>query len=260
MKCVRYAVVVVAAALSTAAHAVSQNIETAIAFLKEACVTSGSATAIDISVATDGGLVIRKDKQSANTGNSVTITRKEMQGLADSASAVAAQQASEMRACMKPYVDRIVTALLDATADQGPRNTDIKTEALKWIDPEVSAATYGEHWIALLDQSRFREAYDSLDTDQKAAYTLEEFQSLLSRAWKPQGMLLSRTLVGTQPVPSQSDTPPDSKFFIVAFRTKWEHDNGTGFPGDEIVILRLSPNGKWHVSRYVCLACTVDSG
>lgn len=125
----------------------------------------------------------------------------------------------------------------------------------KWSNPDVSAGNYGRRWISLLDQSRIREAYEALDKDQKTAYTLEEFQDQLSRAWKPKGMLVSRTLIGSQPLPRKADTPPDSKFFMVAFRTKWEHNNQTGTPGDEVVILRLSRNGKWQVARYICLAC-----
>jgi hypothetical protein len=133
-----------------------------------------------------------------------------------------------------------------------------KPVTLKWIDPEESAAKYGERWINLLEQSRLGEAYEALDRDQKTAYTLDAFQSQLSTAWKPQGMLISRTFIGAQPLPRQADTPPDSKFFMVAFRTKWEKGRSTGTPGDEVVILRLSPNGKWQVARYVCLACPTE--
>jgi hypothetical protein len=144
--------------------------------------------------------------------------------------------------------------LLDLVNPKGISSPS-KPVTLKWVEPAESAAKYAERWIGLLDQSRLSEAYDALDKDQKTAYTLDAFQDQLLRALTPQGKLVSRTLNGAQPAPRQADTPPDSKFFIVAFRTKWEHGRGTGFPGDEVIILRLSPNGKWQVARYICLAC-----
>ena len=110
------------------------NIEQAIAFLRTACVTSGSSTALEI-VGTENGSFQLKDP--ANKGNTtITLTRKELEGLADSASAFSAKQATEMRNCMQPHIDKIITAMLTGNATGFPNAQSIETDGYPFVTAE----------------------------------------------------------------------------------------------------------------------------
>lgn len=87
----------------------SPQITQAIDFLKKACVTGGSS--LDIRAAGDGSIILKRIGMSGARG-SVRVERKNLEGLADATSAINAKQASEMRQCMKPYIDRILNVIL----------------------------------------------------------------------------------------------------------------------------------------------------
>lgn len=111
----------------------STNIEQAVSFLRSACVTGGSS--IDIKVTGDGGLLLRNVLASGVKGT-VSVTKKELEGLADAASAAGAQQASEMRSCMKPYIDKILTALLSQGSAAKPEAITINADGNYFISTE----------------------------------------------------------------------------------------------------------------------------
>ncbi|MEJ8846893.1 hypothetical protein [Variovorax rhizosphaerae] len=71
--------------------------------------TSGSS--LDIQATGAGSLQLRSILGSGVKG-SVTLSKKEVEGFADAASKISAEQATEMRNCMKPYIDKVLTALL----------------------------------------------------------------------------------------------------------------------------------------------------
>ena len=96
--------------LSTGVSLATDNkIDQATKFLKDACVTSGSSFEVRASVR--GAFEVRRILGSGAIG-SVTLTKKELQGFADAASALSAQQATEMRNCMKPHIDKEETFAL----------------------------------------------------------------------------------------------------------------------------------------------------
>lgn len=110
----------------------SSNVETAITFLKAACVTSG--VSLDIKASGDGSLQLRSLAESGIKG-AVKLSKTEVEGFADAASTLSAQQASEMRVCMKPYIDKILCELLPkCKADNlggslsGATQTPLKTD------------------------------------------------------------------------------------------------------------------------------------
>jgi hypothetical protein len=121
--------------LSVSAQTQAQrtSVEQAIAFLRSACVTSGSS--LELKASGDGSLQVRSILGSGVKG-SVTLTKKELEGFADAASALGAQQASEMRNCMKPYIDKILAALLTGTANTSPQSISIQTGGNYFITSE----------------------------------------------------------------------------------------------------------------------------
>lgn len=94
----------------------TSNVETAIQFLKNACVTLGSS--LEIQGAGEGALLLNNLGSNGITG-STRLSKKEFQGFADAASTLNAQQASEMRQCMQPYIDRILCELLQSCNSGG---------------------------------------------------------------------------------------------------------------------------------------------
>jgi hypothetical protein len=111
----------------------SSRVQKAIEFLKTACVTSGSS--LELKASGDGSLKVRSILGSGVQG-SITLTKKELEGFADAASELSAKQASEMRNCMKPYIDKILSSLLTGTASIEPKIISIETSGNYFVTAE----------------------------------------------------------------------------------------------------------------------------
>lgn len=132
---------------SQAVAQTSPRVEQAITFLKAACVTGGSS--LDLRIGGDGSLQINSI-QNAGIHGTITLTKKELEGFADAASELAAQQASEMRSCMKPHVDRILSALLSGGSAGSPASVTIQTDGNYFVAAEfdkvlAAASTRPDH-------------------------------------------------------------------------------------------------------------------
>ncbi|MUJ23710.1 hypothetical protein [Aliivibrio fischeri] len=103
----------------------TNEVEQAIEFLKTACVTSGSE--LNISADAEGALSIKKIKSSGISA-SVKVSHKQIEGFADAASKLSANQASEMRECMKPYIERIISVYLQGVTEVAPQAIQIETQ------------------------------------------------------------------------------------------------------------------------------------
>ncbi|ENM5736198.1 hypothetical protein DU972_003843 [Vibrio mimicus] len=103
----------------------SAEVERAIDFLQTACVTSGSQ--LNISADAEGALSIKKIK-STGASASIKIEHKQIEGFADAASKLSASQATEMRECMKPYIERIISVYLQGTVEPEPKSVTIETQ------------------------------------------------------------------------------------------------------------------------------------
>lgn len=136
---------------SVQTRAQGSNVEQAIAFLKGACVTSGSS--LELKASGGGSLQVRSIVGSGVKG-SITLTKKELEGFADAVSALGAQQASEMRNCMKPYIDKILAALLTGTANTSPQSISIHTGGNYFITSEfdkviAAASKKPTFWLSI---------------------------------------------------------------------------------------------------------------
>ncbi len=108
----------------TVIAAEDENVTKAIAFLKTACVTSGSS--LEMEAGADGVTV--KNLLKGEVSGQIKITKNELEGFADAASRLGAEQADRMRECMKPYIDKILGALLMDTAVGNQQEYRIKTQ------------------------------------------------------------------------------------------------------------------------------------
>lgn len=102
----------------------STQVANALDILKTVCVTGGSS--LDIDVSADGGLMLKS--AVAGVKGDVSISKRELEGFVDTASSNAAHQASEMRECMKPYIEKIIEATLTGAVTTGPKTVSVVTE------------------------------------------------------------------------------------------------------------------------------------
>ena len=98
----------------TTAQPQPQNVKSAIDVIVLFCVAGGEKYSLVTTGDASAGLALKK--LGANASAQITITKSEARGLVDglnaSLSTLSAQQASEARKCMQPYIDRVIDLLL----------------------------------------------------------------------------------------------------------------------------------------------------
>jgi hypothetical protein len=96
------------------AVAQTKNVQDAINVIVTFCVAGGEKVEVSGAGNSDGGLELKKPGGAGATG--ITFSKSEAKGLVDGIrnqmSKVTADQASEARKCMQPYIDRIVDLIL----------------------------------------------------------------------------------------------------------------------------------------------------
>ncbi len=128
------------------------EVDKAIDFLKTACVTSGST--LDISAEADGALNI-KNIGKTGVSASVTVTHKQLEGLTDAASEFSVNQASEMRKCMQPYIERIISVYLQGSAQPDEITIETPTNYFDLNEFNLVMSTFSEYPQTLV---RFKDA------------------------------------------------------------------------------------------------------
>jgi hypothetical protein len=102
------------AIFTAAAQPQAGNVKEAVNVIVVFCVAGGDRYSIDASGQADGGIALRKF--GATAGGEIKISKSEARGLVDGLNAslnnLSAQQASEARKCMQPYIDRILDTIL----------------------------------------------------------------------------------------------------------------------------------------------------
>lgn len=94
---------------SEPAYAENDKTQTAIAFLKEACVASGRR--LEVKASGNGSFKLKKLWDTGG-GAEVTVNKVDQSGFVSGVNAEG--QASEMRACMQPYMKQIIDAILNS--------------------------------------------------------------------------------------------------------------------------------------------------
>jgi hypothetical protein len=98
------------------------NVEEAINVVVLFCVAGGERVEITGTTSDDKGVEVRKNTGTGNT--SISISRSSARGLVDGIigqmNKVSADQASEARRCMQPYIERIISLLLGGPAPTTP--------------------------------------------------------------------------------------------------------------------------------------------
>lgn len=86
-----------------------ENVDQAIEFLKVACVTGGEK--VEINASGDAGITL-KSWRKAGVKAQASIKKEEVQGLINDINELSVGNASSVRECMKPYIDKILVIIL----------------------------------------------------------------------------------------------------------------------------------------------------
>jgi hypothetical protein len=107
----------VASSQNHEALAQSKNVQDAIGVIVMFCVAGGEKFEVSGAQTGDGALSLKKEGEA--DADNITISKSEARGLVDGIRVqmnnVTANQASEARKCMQPYIDRILDTLLGST-------------------------------------------------------------------------------------------------------------------------------------------------
>ncbi|CAB3780729.1 DUF4019 domain-containing protein [Paraburkholderia fynbosensis] len=126
---------------------------------------------------------------------------------------------------------------------------------LVWRQPSESPNSFAAHWLTYLDNQEWDKAYAELGQEAKDSYSASEFAQLLYSQRSPRGRVLTRKFVGAQPADRKATAPPDVKGIAVLYNTTFEHSSSVTAEPGEVVLLLLSPQGKYRVAAYNCQTC-----
>lgn len=133
------------------AVAQTKNVQDAINVIVMFCVAGGEKVEVSGAGSSDGGLELKKQGGTGGTG--ITFSKSEAKGLVDGIrnqmSKLAADQASEARKCMQPYIDRIVDLIL-------PHGSLSLSSESRWIhnDSVMRITAQGDKIKILYDRPR----------------------------------------------------------------------------------------------------------
>ena len=123
------------------------KVERAVEFLKAACVAKGERT--EITATGKAGITI-KNWKGAGVQGEVSFSNEEIEGLAVALNEATAHQATEIRECMKPYIDRILTIILGS----GEPTSD--ADSVKIVRVTCANPNMGSAYVHILLSSRSR--------------------------------------------------------------------------------------------------------
>jgi hypothetical protein len=121
----------------------------------------------------------------------------------------------------------------------------LATAAEKHDEAEKKAVESAEAWLALVDQSKYGEAWDTASELLKNAVSKEDFGKALAAARKPLGKVKSREVKSKQYATSLPGAP-DGEYVVIQFKTAFENKKSA----IETITPMLDKDTKWRVSGY----------
>ncbi len=117
--------------------------------------------------------------------------------------------------------------------------------AEKHDDAEKQALSAAESWLALVDDGKYAESWDSAAEYLKNAVSKNDFVKSLNAARKPLGKLKSRE-VESKEYRTSLPGAPDGEYVIIQFKTSLENKKSAV----ETVTPMLEKDKTWRVSGY----------
>lgn len=110
---------------------------------------------------------------------------------------------------------------------------------------EKKAVDAANAWLALIDQDKYGDGWESAAAYLKNAVKKEDFTRALAAARKPLGGLKARTLKSKEYRTSLPGAP-DGEYVIIQFETSFENKKSA----IETITPMLDRDGTWRVSGY----------
>ncbi len=110
---------------------------------------------------------------------------------------------------------------------------------------EEAAVQAANAWLALVDEGKFGESWETAAQYFKNAITKEKWEQTLTAVRNPLGQTVSRDLSSTTYMTSIPGAP-DGEYVVIQFDTSFENKKS----GVETITPMLDSDGKWRVSGY----------
>ncbi len=112
-------------------------------------------------------------------------------------------------------------------------------------EKEALAVEASKSWLALVDEGKDSESWETAAEYFKNAVTKEQWESSLTAIRKPLGKVLSRELKSKE---YETTLPgaPDGEYVVIQYVTSFKNKKST----IETVTPMLDKDGKWRVSGY----------
>jgi hypothetical protein len=110
---------------------------------------------------------------------------------------------------------------------------------------EEKALGAAETWLALIDNGRYSESWETTAVLFRNAVTKEQWERALNAARKPLGRLIARRLKSKQYATSLPGAP-DGEYVVIQYEASFENKK----VAVETVTPMLDEDGNWRVSGY----------
>ena len=107
------------------------------------------------------------------------------------------------------------------------------------------AQTAAESWLALVDQAKYAESWDTASTVFKGAVTKEKWDEMVKAVRPPLGDVVSRMLKSAQYTTSLPGVP-DGDYVVIEYDTTFKNKKSAV----ETITPMLDTDGQWHVAGY----------
>jgi len=116
-----------------------------------------------------------------------------------------------------------------------------------WADdnPDDAAVRGAQAWLALVDQGKYGESWDTASALFQRAISREKWSDTLKAVRAPLGDVISRGVESAEPRTSLPGVP-DGKYVVVQFKTSFKNKQDAV----ETVTPMQEPDGRWKVSGY----------
>ena len=100
------------------------------------------------------------------------------------------------------------------------------------------------HWLKLLDDGDYEEAFEWEAQDFRMSRTQSQFVRLMQARRAPFGRALSRSIIGSRPI-EKFVGAPEGNYVSVIFKTAFEHKNPTA---ERVIVIKQATG--WRVIDY----------
>src|SRR5438105_3932917 len=109
---------------------------------------------------------------------------------------------------------------------------------------ETDARSAALHWLQVLDNGDYEEAFEFEAQDFRMSRTQSQFVRLMQARRAPFGNALSRSMIGSRPI-EKFVGAPEGNYVSVIFKTAFEHKNPTA---ERVIVIKQATG--WRVIDY----------